>query len=297
MTRRRLLGLHVRHDSRRFIFAVGRQRALSGAEAVALGVLQGVTEFLPVSSSGHLVVGKALLHVQEAGIALEIFLHLGTLMSILVVFYRDVGRLLAAAGRILGRPLDIGFLYMEDKAVRFVVLVLAGSVPAGLVGLTGRELIEPAFSNVRLVGGMLMITAIILFVSRWGRERGVEIGFKIALMVGIAQSAALLPGISRAGLTISTALLLGASRDDSVRFSLFLAIPAIAGAALLQTVQMLSAASPHLPWESLLSGTVVAFAVGCAAIWALRGLVRRGQLSGFSYYCATLAVITWTVVE
>ena len=270
---------------------------MSRAEAVALGFLQGVTEFLPVSSSGHLVIGKALLNVQESGIAFEVFVHLGTLMSILAVFHRDTGLLATAAGQVLRRPLQFRLLYIDDPAVRFIALVGLGTIPAAMAGLVVGDLLDPAFSSVRLVSGMLMVTAASLFMSRWARERGVAIGVKVALIVGLAQAVAILPGISRAGVTVSAALLLGVARDEAVRYSLFLAVPVIAGAALLQTAELIASSVPQVPWGSLAAGTVAAFAVGCIAILVLRKVVTRGRLSLFAYYCASLAVFAWIVAE
>lgn len=239
-----------------------------------LGLVQGLTEFLPVSSSAHLVFGKALLGLDPPGTVLEGVLHLGTLLAVMICFRRDIAELLLGAAR--GEP----------KSKRYLCLLLLGTVPAVVMGLLLREGIERAFSAVRLAGGLLLVTGVLLWSAERMLRRGPHgrLGLFQALAVGLAQAAALLPGISRSGATISVGILTGLDASEAARFSFLLAIPAIAGAGLFSVFS----SAPGVHGEEVLGvaiGGVVAFASGLFAIRFLLSLLFRGRLVPFALYC------------
>ena len=254
-----------------------------------LGAVQGLTEFLPVSSSGHLVLGQSLLGVRQPGITFEIVVHLGTLVAVLAVYGRVVGKILRG---LLGRRRD---------EVRRAAVLLVASVPAGLAGFLLRDWIEPAFGSPLIASGMLLGTGAILRLNLLadrdgGRERSSWPGPLAGLGVGIAQALAVLPGISRSGATITAGRLLGIDRESSAEFSFLLALPAIAGAALVDL--------PGADFGSvsimgvLLPGFAVSSLTGYAALRALLSFVRNGRLHLFSWYCWAVgaAGICWWLI-
>lgn len=247
-----------------------------------LGLLQGLTEFLPVSSSAHLVLAQVALGVAAPGIALEGAAHLGTLVALLLYFRRDLARLAIGVGR-----------RGEDR--RYVGLLALGTVPVVAAGLLAREAIERAFGSPHLVGWMLFLTAAVLLLGnvlarRASRERVRALD---ALAVGLAQAAALLPGISRSGATVSKGIALGLSPSVAARFAFLLAIPAVTGASLVALLG--GAAEPGLDWVGLAVAAGCACASGCVAIRLFLRIVRAGVLWPFALYCASLglAVVVW----
>jgi len=245
-----------------------------------LGVVQGLTEFLPVSSSGHLVLAQRVLHLDPPGTLVEATLHLGTLIAVLFVFRRDIVRLLSA-------------LFIRGEERMEVGRLAIATVPIALVGFLLRARIEQAFSSVLLVGICLLVTAGILFLadraSRSTRRSSVRL-FD-ALLIGFAQAAALLPGISRSGATIGTGLLLGIRGSQAARFSFLLAIPAILGAGAFKLyVALGEPAVTEAAWGGLLLGAVAAALVGALAIKGLLAVIARGKLKAFGIYCAVVGV-------
>jgi undecaprenyl-diphosphatase len=244
---------------------------------VLLGLLQGLTEFLPVSSSGHLVLAQRLLGLDSPGVALEAALHLGTLLAVVIYFWGDVARLAAGSLRPSGR---------EER--RYVLFLALATLPIALAGFLGRDLLERAFSSPRLVGALLLVTALVLAAASLlsPRRRGVVLGD--AIWVGIAQVAALLPGISRSGITISAGLLRGLSPEEAARFSFLLSIPAVAGAGVLG---LLDGGGQAGEGAGLLVGALVALASGLGAIHFLLRLLYRGRLWWFSVYCLAVGIV------
>ena len=239
--------------------------------AVILGLLQGATEFLPVSSSAHLVIGQYLLGIDSPGVMLEIMLHLGTLLSVAVYFRRDIVALLAGA---LDRSAD------GAPARREIGFLALATLPAVLVALTLSEVIDAAFESVVFVGWMLLVTTLVLVSSRWtGGESGL-LTARIALIIGLAQAFAILPGISRSGSTIVVGLWLGLSGTTAARFSFLMAIPAILGAALFK----LAGGVPVGAIPSLAAGVAVSALTGYAVIAWLMQLIGRGRLYLFAGY-------------
>jgi len=254
--------------------------------ALILGLVQGLTEFLPVSSSGHLVLAELLFGEADAPLAFEVWLHLATLVAVVAALRREI--------LVMVRSLDFRVQGPEAKRGRTWILALAiGTVPAALVGLTGADAVETAFSSVRLVGVDLLVTAAVLFASRRFPGRSEPVTPIRALLIGIAQAVAILPGISRSGMTLVAGLALGLSGADAARFSFLLAVPAILGAVVLQLPELasLGAATP----VPLLVGFLTAALSGYGAVLLVWRVVERGRLALFAPYCLLVgvAVLLW----
>jgi undecaprenyl-diphosphatase len=250
--------------------------------AFTLGIIQGLTEFLPVSSSGHLVLGRELLGLKPGGISFEIWLHLATLVAVVAALGSDIKR--ALAGILPGAEKETA-AFGRQLAVGTIV----GTIPAVVVGLLFKDMVESAFTSVRLVGVDLLITAGILFVSRFFAGGTSPLTPGRALAVGAAQALAILPGISRSGATLTAGLATGLSGVDAVRFSFILSIPAILGAVVLElpALASLGAASP----AGLAVGFVTAAASGYVAIRIVWRVMERGRLIVFAPYCAVLGIV------
>lgn len=251
---------------------------------IVLGVLQGATEFLPISSSAHLVIGQALLKLENPGLLVEIILHLGTLVSVLVYFRGSVWKL--ARGTFL--PGRVGAAVRKE-----VGYLIVATLPAVVVALTLDDYVEAAFDDVRLAGWMLLVTTTVLVSSRWTGGGGGRVNWRIALLIGLAQACAILPGISRSGITIVAGLWLGLKGEDAARFSFLMAIPAILGAGLLHLTDLVQESAAALPW--LFVGFLTAGLVGYVVIAWLMGILRRGRLHYFAAYTLPvgLMVIFW----
>ena len=268
-------------------------------EAIVLGAVQGLTEFLPVSSSGHLVLFQNLFGLKEPELLFDICLHVGTLVAVHVVFYRDILEILKALIQILGRMKTAGGFWrlcQIDPAIRMALLVVAGSVPTAVIGLLFKEITDQLFGSTVIVGCMLIITGTLLWLTRKIRTAGRPIErttVKDALIIGIVQGLAILPGISRSGSTISTALFLGVDRKLAGRYSFLLSIPAIVGALVLGIDAPELATS--IPLTTILAGSLVSAAVGWLALVILLRVVDRGQLHRFAPYCWIVGLVTLVV--
>jgi len=240
-------------------------------KAAVLGLVQGLTEFLPISSSGHLALAQHLLGFKEPQLFFDVMLHLGTLIAVLAVFHRDVADLL------------------RGRDMRTLIGIAIGTVPTAIIGVGLKGAVEAAMTNVYLVAGMLAVTGIVLITSsKLSRGSEGKVSPLKALGIGVAQGLAVMPGISRSGLTISTGMLIGIRSDEAARFSFLLAIPAILGASALE---MRDATASGLPLSSLLIGTSAAFISGYAAIKLLLSSLRRGKFQLFGYYCLCVALV------
>lgn len=241
-------------------------------DALILGVVQGATEFLPVSSSGHLVIVQALLDVTLTGVLFEIAVHVATLVSILLVYRARVGKL---AHGVVARDAD---------AVRYVMLLAVATIPAGIVGLLWKDQIEGLFDNPATPGFALLITGAFLWSSRAALARAVNErpGWAAAFLIGVAQAFALVPGISRSGSTVVAALWLGINAREAAAFSFLMAIPVIAGAAVLQLGDLDMAGLGVGP---LVVGGLAAAVTGVLAIRTLVALLARESFHLFAPYC------------
>lgn len=257
-----------------------------------MGAVQGLTEFLPVSSSGHLVLAKTWLGLETPGVVVEAMLHLGTLLAVLLFYWRDlvaiVGGFVSGHTAWLQRRVAWRTLWRAPD-VRLGYLLIVGSVPAAIAGLLIEPFIERLFQSTLLVGIGLIVTGLLLFAASrlpTGQRQLDEANATDALVVGAAQALAILPGISRSGSTVVAALGRGMDRELAVRFSFLLSIPAILGAQLLE-LKDIAGAGTELGlglWMGLLS----AFVCGFAAIAWFTRLVARGRLHGFVAYCCLL---------
>lgn len=262
-------------------------------EALVLGVVQGATEYLPVSSSGHLVIAQHLLGFTEPALLFDIVLHLGTLAAV-VWYYRDDLKKLVRQSLLGIREVLAGSAASEVQAkypgFRLAVLIVVGTIPTAVLGLTFEETFESLFGSVRATGAMLMVTGLILVASRLAPNNGRGIGQMRALdalLIGLAQGLAITPGISRSGATIATALLLGIERETAARFSFLLSIPSILGALLLE----LGDSGTEAAYPSLVVGFLAALVTGYACLALLVYLVKRGRLAWFAPYCFALGLL------
>lgn len=243
-------------------------------EAVVLGVVQGATEFLPVSSSGHLVMAEAILHVDVAGVVFEVAVHVATLLSILIVYRTRVATLAR------------GVLRGEREALSYAGLLALATLPAGVVGVLWGDAIERLFDAPAVTGVALLVTGTLLWSSRSALERASDArpGWRGALLIGVAQALAITPGISRSGSTVVAALWLGVEAREAAAFSFLMAVPAIAGAAVLQVPELAAGGSP-LPWAVLGAGGAVAAVTGVLAIRTFVALLGRRAFHLFAPYC------------
>ncbi len=264
-------------------------------QGVVLGILQGLTEFLPVSSSGHLVLGQNFFGITEPALSFDISLHLGTLFAVVVVFYGDIKGMLLALVRLIragGSTGRVKTLLKGDRDVRLGALIIVGSVPTAVLGLIFKEYAHALFSSLLLVGGMLMVTGTFLWLTKrvTDQGRGIrEFGFGTALFIGFCQGLAVMPGISRSGATIAAGLFSGLDRETAARYSFLLSMPAIVGAEILSLRESFAAGGGI---DSVtLWGTLAAFVAGLFALKVLLKIVRQGRIYMFAPYCWAAGLI------
>lgn len=247
-------------------------------EAFILGVVQGATEFLPVSSSGHLVITQVLLGVTLPGVLFEVALHVATLLSILIVYRQRVAGL--AYGTVTGDP----------DARRYVLLVVVATIPAGLVGVLAKDSIEALFDTPAAPGLALLVTGTFLWTSRAAIARTTRDRpeWAAALLIGVAQACALVPGISRSGATVVAALWLGVHAREAAAFAFMMAIPAISGAAVLSIGDLGEAAG--IGTGQLVVGSLAAAVVGILAIRTFVAMLARESFHLFAPYCWAVGV-------
>lgn len=253
-------------------------------QAALLGLIQGLTEFLPVSSSGHLVLGQYLLGIDAeagAGITFDVFVHFGTVLSILTVYRKRVGALIADSLGALARPGAFAESYREQENVRLVVYILLTLIPTGIVYLLFDEQLEALFEEPRLVAGALLFTGVLLLLTLLRPSPDGRLTVGKALLVGFAQSLAMIPGISRSGSTICAAIYQNVEPKKAADFSFLMLLPVVIGATLFQLDEVSFDGERLLP---LVIGTLVAYATGVAAIKVMIGFVTRGNLHYFAYY-------------
>jgi len=261
-------------------------------EAFWLGILQGLTEFLPISSSGHLVIAQAVAGIRTPGMTFEIYVHFGTLLSILVVFRKDLSALFTSFIEKVKSPRTIISGYKDDKDYRLLLMLLLATIPAGVIGLLFKDFFAATFNNVKFVGFALILTGIILFVSKFAVNRNKEVWGKRAVLIGFAQALAIFPGISRSGASISTAMLSGVSGEQSARFSFLLAIPVIAGATVVQLLDMTSSGPGKISYMIAGVGAVSSFITGTLAISLLMEVMKKGKMHYFAGYCISVGFAT-----
>ncbi|TXF88041.1 undecaprenyl-diphosphate phosphatase [Neolewinella aurantiaca] len=251
-------------------------------KALVLGIVQGLTEFLPVSSSGHLELAKWIM--QDDSLAAEsmlmtVTLHAATALATLVVFRKDVLEIIS----------DL-FKFKWNDGTKFSALIILSMVPAAVVGVLFDDLLEALFDKqIVLVACMLILTGLLLFLADRARNTNKDVGFKDAVIIGLAQAVAILPGISRSGATISTSVLLGIDREKSARFSFLMVVPLILGKMAKDLLDGDFSGTVSIPELSI--GFIAAFLTGIAAcVWMIK-LVKKAELKWFAYYCFAVAAI------
>jgi len=255
-------------------------------KALIVGIVQGLTEFLPVSSSGHIVIAQEILGLKysdEDNLLFAIVLHFATALSTIVVFRKDIGQIFRGL-----------FQFKWNEETRFALMVVLSMIPAALVGLFLKDTLEELFSNLRLVGFMLLVTATLLFFADKAKKTGKDITFRDSFVIGIAQAiAALFPGISRSGSTIATSILLGDDKSKAARFSFLMVLPLILGAAAKMYLDAETdgiASSGQFEVLPLLVGFIAAFVSGLLACRWMIAFVKKAKLTYFSIYCVIVGV-------
>ncbi|MBN1464199.1 undecaprenyl-diphosphate phosphatase [candidate division KSB1 bacterium] len=263
-------------------------------KAIILGIVQGLTEFLPISSSGHLVLGKHLLGLQEQGIQFEVFVHFGSLLAVLTVFSRDIGNLVKAFFAFFSastRAKGVRAYYHENADFRLLLFIIMASVPAAIIGLALQDQIETAFGSPRFACSMLIVTAVILFLTLFVKKADGSLTLRNTLIMGLAQAVAILPGISRSGSTISAGLYQKVNGREAARFSFLLAVPAVLGATALKAVELVEFGIGGDMFMQLAAGMIAAYVSGFLAIESLLAVVGRGKLYWFAPYCLLVGVL------
>lgn len=251
--------------------------------AIILGIIQGLTEFLPVSSSGHLELGKAILgdqSVPEESLLFTVVLHFATALSTIVVFRKDIFNLLKGA---------LQLQWNDD--LQFVAKIALSMIPAVIVGLFFEEQLEALFgSNILLVGAMLLVTALLLFFADKAKDTNKKVSFKNSFVIGISQAIAMLPGISRSGATISTSVLLGNDKTKAARFSFLMVVPLIFG-KIAKDILSGDLTYSSTQFTALSVGFIAAFIAGLFACTWMIALVKKSKLTYFAIYCAIVGVV------
>lgn len=280
-------------------------------QAIFLGIVQGITEFLPVSSSGHLAILRNLFGIQtEGGLLFEVMLHLGTVIAICVVFHKDVLRMIGETVRMISdvsKNISILFHNRKEKDAirykkilhnnyrRFVVMVLCAAIPTAVIGYSAKDLVDLAYDSLLVPGTGLIMTAVFLIIAdavEEGRKIPKDISFTSAFLVGIAQGISVLPGVSRSGATIAASLISGYDRRFAIKYSFIMAIPAILGASVLELTQPGSSQVSILQFFVYLCGAVTSGVVGYFSIKKMLKIVRKKKFRGFAIYCLILGSIS-----
>ena len=270
-------------------------------QAIILGVVQGLTEFFPVSSSGHLVLFQHLFGLREPALFFDISVHVGTLLAVLLYFYKDIANLFKSVFRFFAQIFMPGTNpfpgWRHDPDLKMAGLILVGSIPTTILGLGFHQIADQLFASLLVVGFALCFTAVLLLGTRLVKSGGrgiIEFTLWGALIIGVAQGMSVIPGISRSGATIAACLMLGLNRDAAARFSFLLAIPAILGALVLNVVSG-SAGWGGLSPAVIGLGVLTSAGVGYLALATLIKIVRHGQLFYFAPYCLVIGVVVLLV--
>lgn len=284
---------------------------MSLLQAIMMGIIQGLTEFLPVSSSGHLAIFKNIFHVNtETGILFDILLHLGTLIAIFVVYYRDIFRLITEGFALIGDAFcNIGIFFkrtfgrketpyrrvIKNGYRKFVMLVIVSTIPTAVIGYTARDLVEAASEFLFIPGICLIITAVLLIISdrvKDGTKTPKTVTYTNAFGIGICQGLATMPGLSRSGTTITACVLSGFDRNFAVKYSFIMSIPAILGAAVLEVKDVASVSVSATEIIYYVAGMAVAAVVGFVCMKTLLVVVRKKKFTYFAVYCLLIGIVS-----
>lgn len=256
-------------------------------DGIILGIVQGLTEFFPISSSAHLVIVPWILDIKAPSIFFYVLLHLGTILAMFVFWFKRIRAIFIKTMLHLAK----GKIKMpEDADTRIGILIIIGSIPTGILGFLGKELFESVFELIKAIIICLFINSIILFLTRFTREKREDIGIKDALIIGLFQGIAILPGISRSGACISGALFLGLKRGLAFEFAFLLSIPAVLFAFILKLKDALGVGEAIFSLPYILA-FIFSFIIGLFSLAFLSSIVRREKVYLFSYYCVFLGII------
>jgi len=244
-------------------------------DIVILGILQGITEFLPVSSSGHLVIVQYMLGIESPGNALEILFHIGTLFSVIFVFYKDIKLIVMSLNK---KPSQV-----------LVMHIITATVPAVIIGLTFKDYINSVFSSIVPVGYALLFTGAVLILSINFKNKNKSLSYLYSILIGLSQAMAIIPGISRSGTTISISMLLGIPPKEAARFSFLLSIPVIVGAGVLGFIELQS--NDSFTIEVIIVAILTSFAVGTLSLKMLLKILEIGRFHFFGIYCLVAGII------
>ena len=246
-------------------------------DAIMLGSIQGITEFLPISSSGHLVIAQSLLGIELPGNIIEVVTHLGTLLSVIIIYREEIIKIL------------LGF--KEPLTKKYIIFLVIGTIPAAVIGVGAKTFITEFFESIKLVSVSLIFTGLILFLSNMIKTKKSSISINKSLLIGLSQALAIIPGISRSGMTITIGTLLGLNPKDAAKFSFLLAIPIISGAGLITAIDLVDQPT-QISYNILFAALVSSFIVGYISLKWLLGILESGKLHFFGYYCTSLGIIT-----
>lgn len=284
-----------------------RIEKMSFIEAIILGIVQGLAEFLPVSSSGHLALFKKLFGLSDVGLTFDLMLHFGTLVAVFIVYWKDIWELIKEGVMIIVDAYhNIVCFFKKDKRAykkiistpyrRFVMLIIVSTIPTGIIGLLFKKIFNMDNPSLLVVGLSLLITACLLYIVDElpdKRKKEDKVSYKDAVIVGVSQGIATLPGLSRSGTTITIERLLGFDRKFAVKYSFIMSIPAILGANILDIKDLFEPANAITGSELMcyIAGTVVAGVVGFICIKAMLVLIKNKKFRYFSYYCAIVGCV------
>jgi len=250
-------------------------------EAILLGFIQGITEWLPISSSGHLALTQVFLGLKEVPIFFDVMLHFGTLLVVLAFFRQNIADSIREWRK-----------FKYEREGKFLIKVLLGVVPTALVGIVVGEVLKQFFTDILAVSAALLITGSVLFASKHVEEGNDEVGFHQAFLIGVAQGISLIPGISRSGFTIAVGLLLGIKREEAFKFSFTIFVPAVLGAlakTFLDETEHLGMES--INWVNIIAGTLIAVVIGYFSLKLLAKTLKEKSFHLFAYYCWSIGAI------
>jgi len=245
-------------------------------QTLILAIIQGITEWLPISSSGHLAMAQVYFNLKPS-VAFNVVLHVGTLLVVLVAFRRDLTKILKALTR----------LDLKTKDGKLAVFIAVGNIPTALIGFFFRDLFKSFFDKPLVIAIALIGTGCVLYVSRYGQNGG-EMSFLVALLMGSAQGMALIPGVSRSGVTIAAGLMSGVKKEEAFKFSFLLSIPAVIGALIVESGNLLSGEINEL---AVILGVAISIIVGYVSLKLLRKLLLRERFHQFAFYCWLLGAV------
>ena len=272
---------------------------MSTLEALLLGLLQGLTEYLPISSSGHLTLGQSFMGITdpEEVLPFTVMVHVATVLSTIVILHKEITWIFKGLFKFPASDSNAGLLNRLNEQQRYALAIIISMIPIGIVGVFFKDYVENLFSSMYVVGICLLITSALLTFSYYAKPRNKEnVSIKDAFIIGLGQAFAVLPGLSRSGTTIATGLILGNSKKNMAQFSFLMVIPPILGEALLETLEMfengIGAAFGNISPTALVAGFFAAFVSGCVACKWMISIVRKGKLIYFAYYCLAAGIAT-----